>query len=181
MLDKKPVNRMELVAFFGAVAMFFAAIEFLFPKPVPYMRLGLANIPIILALSIFSFREIMFLVIIKVVGQGIINGTLASYVFLFSAAGSFASAFTMYLLKKLLGKRISLMGISVAGALMSNSVQTLLSLAFIFGQSAWIIIPYFMSIGFTASIIIGLFAEKMNSHSAWFRAVAEKYRRPDAS
>ena len=164
-------NRLNLIAFFGAVSMFFAAVEFLFPKPVPYMRLGIANIPILLALEIFSFREILILAAIKVFGQGIINGTLASYVFLFSAAGTFSSAAAMYGLKKLLKDKVSLIGISISGALVSNSIQTFLSLAIVFQKEAWIIIPWFMGTGFIASIAVGLFANQVYYKSRWFSAV----------
>ncbi|MBN1647904.1 MAG: Gx transporter family protein [Spirochaetales bacterium] len=174
-------KRLDLIAFFGAVSMFFAAVEFLFPKPVPWMRLGIANIPILLALGIFDLKELLLLASIKVIGQGIINGTLASHVFLFSAAGTFSSTLVMFGLKKLLKHRVSLLGISIAGAFVSNSVQTFLSLAIIFEKEAWIIIPYFMGSGFIASIIVGLFANQVSEKSVWFAELRKREEQPYGS
>ena len=176
-----PDKNLELIAFFGAVSMFFAAIEFLFPKPLPFLRLGLANIPIILALRIFNFKELMILTIIKVAGQGIVNGTLASYVFIFSALGSVFSMLTMFALDRTLKSKISLIGISVGGALASNSVQTVLSLFVIFGKNAWVIIPYFMGIGLAAGIAVGFFAERFNRKSEWFAHIKQNFGAVNAS
>ncbi len=165
----------EILAFFGALCMFFATLEYLFPKPIPFMRLGIANIPILLALDIFPFAGVMLITLIKVLGQGLINGTLASYIFLFSATGSITSALVMIGARKLFGSRISLVGISVLGALASNLVQTFFSVVFIFGSTAWIIIPYFLGVGFVSSIAVGLFAERFARKSAWLQSVRRYY------
>ena len=42
-------DRREVAAFFGALCLFFATVEYLFPRPVPFLRLGLSNLPILLA------------------------------------------------------------------------------------------------------------------------------------
>jgi heptaprenyl diphosphate synthase len=168
-------ERIELTAFLGAVCMFFATIEYLFPKPVPFFRLGLANLPILLSLEFFSFRYILLLVTLKVLGQALINGTLASYVFLFSAAGSVASGLMMYAAHRGLGDRISLFGVSIFGALASNVVQILLSITFIFGQAAWVIAPVLLGLGVFSSILVGLFARTFSAQSRWFALVKHRY------
>ncbi|MDE6773691.1 MAG: Gx transporter family protein, partial [Treponemataceae bacterium] len=72
--------------------MFLAAVEYAVPKPLPFLRLGLTNLPVILSLQKMRRRETLLLVLLKIVGQGILPGTIFSYVFVFSAAGSIASA-----------------------------------------------------------------------------------------
>ena len=168
-------ERLELVAFFGALSLFFATIEYLFPKPFPFFRLGLANLPVLLALDIFPIGLVLVLVLLKVLGQGLINGTLASYVFLFSFAGSFASVITMIATHRLFGKRISLVGISLFGAMASNVVQIYLSIRFIFGLSAWIIAPLFLSLGVAGGLGVGLFARRFSVKSEWYRSVLRRY------
>ena len=118
------------IALLGAFSMFLSTIEYLFPKPVPFMRLGLANLPLLLGLEVLSAPSYFLLVIIKVLGQALVNGTLASYVFLFSLGGSLASAVVMRLCYMLPERRISFIGISLMGALASNIVQLMLSLPF---------------------------------------------------
>ncbi|WP_184746300.1 Gx transporter family protein [Spirochaeta isovalerica] len=158
----------HMVAMLAAFCMFFSMIEYLIPKPLPFMRLGLANLPILIALFLLPDRKILLLIFLKVLGQGLVNGTLFSYIFLFSAAGSFSSGLVMLLVYKAGGKRISLIGICLAGALVSNMVQLVLARFFIFGRSAFIIGPPFLIIGTVSALILGIFAERFKDRSRWF-------------
>ena len=166
-------QRLDLIAFLGALCLFFSTIEYLFPKPVPFFRLGLANLPILIALDLLAPGEVLLLVALKVVGQGLVNGTLASYVFLFSAAGSLASALVMLGAFRLFSRRITLVGVSLFGALASNAVQITLSVTFIFGSSSWVIAPLLGGLGLASGLVVGLFAERFRRKSEWLRVVRE--------
>lgn len=166
---------LELIAFLGAVSLFFSTIEYLIPKPVPFFRLGLANLPIIVTIPFFKPKHTLLLVLLKVLGQGLVNGTLASYVFFFSVAGSFASAFAMLAAHRLGGRWISLIGVSIFGALASNVVQVILSVYFIFGTSAWVIAPLFLILGCASGVAIGVFAQRFFVSSSWLGEVHREY------
>lgn len=168
-------HRYDMVAFMGAICLFFSTLEYLIPKPVPFFRLGLANLPVLLSLAIFTPGDVLLLVTLKVVGQGLVNGTLASYVFLFSLAGSFASAGVMLAAYRVGGRLISLVGVSVAGALASNVVQTALSVTFIFGQNAWVIAPLFLAIGVGSGLVIGIVAQRFSIRSRFLAQMGERY------
>lgn len=168
-------QQLELIAFFGALCLFFATIEYLFPKPLPFFRLGLANLPILLGLEIFSPSMVLVVILLKVLGQGLVNGTLASYVFLFSAAGSAASGLAMLLVHRLGGRHVSLLGVSIFGAMASNVVQIVLSVTFIFGRTAWIIAPVFMGLGVASGAFVGWFADRFRDRSRWFRSIRDRY------
>jgi heptaprenyl diphosphate synthase len=49
-LTQRPSDR--AAALFGALSLFLSAIDYLLPKPLPFMRIGLANLPLLLALGI---------------------------------------------------------------------------------------------------------------------------------
>ena len=55
-------RRLDLVAFMGALCLFFSTIEYLFPKPFPFFRLGLANLPVLLSFDLFSPGYVLLLV-----------------------------------------------------------------------------------------------------------------------
>lgn len=164
-------DRRELAAFLGGSCLFFATIEYLVPKPLPFVRLGLANLPILLALDLLPAGYILLITAVKVVGQGLLNGTFASYVFLFSMAGSIASTSVMLLAHRVGGRWITLLGVSVLGALASNGVQILLSLLFIFGANARYIAPLLLGIGTASGIAIGAFAVVFARKSRWYQGV----------
>ncbi|GHT78270.1 hypothetical protein FACS1894130_04560 [Spirochaetia bacterium] len=157
------------VALFGGFCLFLSAVEYMIPKPLPFMRLGLANLPLMLALDILSFRSFALLAGIKILGQALITGTLFSSVFLFSCAGTALSAVSMFLLRRLAGaKRISFVGVGAAGAMMSNIAQLVLAWIFVFGRSARYMAPPFLGMGVISGVALGLFCEYFTGRSRWY-------------
>jgi heptaprenyl diphosphate synthase len=173
-MNRDPDQRLDLLAFMGALCLFFSTIEYLFPRPFPFFRLGLANLPVLLALDMFTPGLVLLLVLLKVVGQGLINGTLASYVFLFSLAGSFASAIVMLVVHRAGGRWISLVGVSLFGAMASNIIQITLSVTFVFGATAWVIAPPFLGLGVASGLVVGVFAERFHRRSRWLARQRER-------
>ncbi len=157
----------ETLALLSGCCVFLSMIEYIIPKPVPFMRLGIANIPVMVSLKIFPPYLTLILVMLKIAGQGIITGTVFSYIFIFSLAGSLAGGSAMILIHCLLKKHISMIGISVTGALASNLVQLAVARVLIFGESALIIAPPVIITGTISSIIIGIFTELFISRSKW--------------
>jgi heptaprenyl diphosphate synthase len=162
-------EKKRTLALLGSLCLFLSIIEYLIPKPLSFMRLGLANLPLLLALDILGPADFFFLALLKVLGQGIIGGTLFSYVFIFSVAGTFASAALMYALRKLLGKKyLGFAGLGCAGAMASNGTQLLLARYFIFGEALRYLIPPFLASGFITGIALGIFCEYFCRRSVWY-------------
>lgn len=167
-------KRADLVALLGGACMFLSAIEYMIPKPIPFLRVGIANLPILVGLDLLPAPLLLLVVVLKVLGQGLVGGTLFSYVFLFSAAGSFASALAMLAARRLLGPRVSLVGIGVIGALFGNIAQVLLARVLIFGEGAWLIAPPFLAVGTVTAVLLGTFAERFSARSAWLARLRER-------
>lgn len=170
-----------LVPRFGALCFFLATLECIIPKPLPFLRLGIANIPIILAAGFFPARSFFLLTFVKIVSQGVAGGTFFSWLFLFSTAGSLSSATAMFLLKKLLKDSVSAVGTSVAGALVSTAAQLLAARAWIFGESASVLAPILFSAGAVSGCAVGLFAETFSRRSSWFARMQAFLRNPAAT
>jgi heptaprenyl diphosphate synthase len=154
----------------AAFCLFLSAIEYLIPKPLPFMRIGLSNLPLLLALDIFPAGSWFLLVMLRIFGQALISGTLFSYVFIFSLSGGLASAILMFSLRRLCGSALlSLAGISLAGSLASNAVQLGLAFFFVFGDGVRYLAPPFLSAGLVSGLALGLFAEAFTRKSRWYR------------
>ncbi len=166
--------RIELVALFAACALFLSTIEYMIPKPVPFMRLGLANLPLILALGIFKNREYFLLLLLKVLGQGLISGTIFSYIILFSLAGSLSSALIMLMIYTIFKDKVSRVGISLGGALGSTISQLFISRIILFKEATYVIAPLFLFSGLISSIILGLFASEFINKSLWYSSLKER-------
>lgn len=177
-MNKGPFStRDEKLALNGAFCLFLSTIEFLIPKPLPFFRLGLANLPILLSLRVESPRFILALVGLKIFGQALVNGTLFSYIFVFSTAGSLASGITMTIFSFLPARYLSLIGISVMGALSSNIVQILLARYFLLGEGAWLIAPPFLALGIVTGIFLGWIALSL-SETAFFSSYNHSMNSP---
>ena len=51
-------QRQHHVALLAALALFLATVEHVIPKPVPFLKLGLANLPLLVGLTVLRPREI---------------------------------------------------------------------------------------------------------------------------
>jgi len=161
----------KTISLLGAFCLFLSAIEYMIPKPLPFMRIGIANLPLMLALDILPFRCFMILAGIKALGQALITGTLFSYIFLFSLTGTGLSAVVMFALRRALGqKRISFVGTGTAGAIISNISQLALAHVFIFRDAVRFIAPPFLCAGLITGIALGLFCETFARRSQWYAA-----------
>jgi heptaprenyl diphosphate synthase len=165
----QPGDMRKTLALLGAFCLFLSTVEYMFPKPLPFIRLGIANLPLLLALDILPFSSFLLLICIKSLGQAVITGTLVSYVFLFSLGGTVASALSMYGIRRFLGKdRISFIGVGTVGSLLSNLTQLGLARLFIFGPSVIYIIPPFLVMGLITGFSLGLFCEFFTRRSVWY-------------
>lgn len=173
-LEAKNLEARNL-AMLGAFCLFLSAVEYLIPKPLPFMRIGLANLPLMLALDILPFPSFLLLIGIKITGQALITGTLFSYIFLFSLAGTFFSALIMFALRRVFGKeRITFVGIGTAGAMVSNISQLALAWSFIFRENARYIAPPFLLAGLVTGIVLGVFCEYFSKRSRWYSMQMER-------
>ena len=161
----------KLLPFLAALCLFLAAVEYAIPKPLPFLRLGLANLPVIIALFIMPTRDIYKLILLKIMGQALITGTLFSYIFLFSAAGSLASGLTMLGVHRILRNRISCIGLSLAGAAANNIAQLIVAHLILFGSATRYIAPILLISGAVTGLILGIFTQMFIERSKWFRGL----------
>ncbi|MCQ2573741.1 MAG: Gx transporter family protein [Treponema sp.] len=163
---------LKKLSFFAALCFFLSVVETAIPKPVPFFRLGLANLPVMLSFAYMSRKESSLLIFLKVLLQGIVSGTLFSYIFLFSLAGSLASGFSMMAVYSAL-KRTSWVGVSLCGGLFNNAAQLVCAYFIMFGDSVRYIAPVLLTISFVTSFLLGLAANIFEQNSEWLKVLKE--------
>lgn len=160
------------IAFFSSLCFALSVLENTIPHPVPFMRLGLANLPILLSFGVMKRRECTALIFCKIFLQAIVQGTLFSYVFVFSFCGSLASGLCMMAAYYLFGRHVSLLGLCVLGALANNILQLALARVFMFGDSVRYIAPVLLGASFVTSLILGSAALAFSATSVWYKTLA---------
>lgn len=161
-------------AMLAALSLLLSTIELLLPKPVPFFRIGLANLPLLIGLVLLTSRHYWLLVVLKIAGQGIIGGTLFSYVFLLSLAGSLSSGAVMFLLFRLPQKWRTLVGVSMGGALASNLAQAVTAGYLLLGIDPSLILFPLLVTGLISSVILGGTAEIFIKRSRWIELVRQE-------
>ncbi|MCQ2586165.1 MAG: Gx transporter family protein [Treponema sp.] len=176
---------LKKLSFFAALCFFLSVVETAIPKPVPFFRLGLANLTVMLSFAYMSRKESSLLILLKVLLQAIVSGTLFSYIFLFSLAGSFASGFGMMVLytlfnlkferdgKKSRSKLISWIGISMWGGLLNNAAQLTCAYFIMFGDSVRYIAPVLLTISLVTSFLLGLAGNIFDEQSEWLKVLKD--------
>ncbi|HEX3023323.1 MAG TPA: Gx transporter family protein [Lachnospiraceae bacterium] len=145
------------IAQFGlliALAFLFSYIESLLPNPTSIigMKIGFANIVVVVALYLFGTKEAITLSMIRIILVSFTYGNL--YSLLYSIAGAVLSLLTMYLLKR--WKKFSIIGVSCGGGVMHNIGQIIVAMIVIDTINLIYIVPILIIAGVIAGIFIGV-------------------------
>lgn len=150
------------VAYFGvftALALIFSYVETLIPVNlgIPGVKLGLANLIIVVALCKMRLSEAYLLSVVRVLLAGFIFGNYFSIIY--SLAGGLLSLTVMALLKKWGG--FSLQGISIAGGVFHNIGQLIVAAVVVETFSVTYYFPVLLVAGLLTGLVIGIVAEMM--------------------
>lgn len=153
------------VAYLCALTLMFSYAELLLPRIVPFFRLGLGNIPVLLGFGL-RFPAFLLLVFVKALCASLTSGTLFTPFVLISVGQSVASGCVMYLLNKSLGKIkdgkfLSLYGISVCGSAVSAFVQIFLSSIYL-GRGTWTLLGPMLVFSLFSAFVTAFIALCMN-------------------
>jgi len=151
--------RLIHLAFFTAFAITIYVVESFIPKPFPFLKLGLANIVVLLLLVSGNFRYALVVIIGKTVAGGFISGLFLSPTTLLSISGSLCSLCVMAIVLKSKA-RFSLLGISILGAVTHNLVQiVVVRLILIKENTIFYLTPLLIFMGIATGILIGYIAK----------------------
>ncbi len=118
------------IAVLSAFALALYGIESLIPTPIPWLRLGLANIVTLVALVLYGFRTAMTVTLIRVILGSLFTGTFLGPSFVLSFGGGVTSTAAMGLTYLALKDVFGPVGLSLIGAFFHNIAQ--LTLAYFF-------------------------------------------------
>lgn len=152
-------NRVAYFGVFTALALIFSYVETLIPFHIgiPGVKLGLANLIIVIALYKMSLKETYLLSVVRVVLSGFIFGNYFSIIY--SLAGGLLSLTVMSLLRKRGG--FSILGISIAGGVCHNIGQLAIAMVVVETFSVIYYIPVLLIAGLATGLLIGIAADGM--------------------
>ncbi|ADU29186.1 Gx transporter family protein [Evansella cellulosilytica] len=158
-------QRLVYIALLASQAVIIGLLERAIPFPfafAPGAKLGLANIITVMAIYTLSTKDAAKVVGIRIVLTALLGGTIST--FMYSAAGAVISFIGMWAVHKLGPSRVSMIGVSVTGAILHNVGQ--LSIASWIAQTWTVLLylPVLSFIGVLSGIAVGIAANYLLTH-----------------
>ena len=153
---RSSTEKILILAAYSIMAVLLFVVESIIPKPLPFMRIGLANVFILLILVQIGFFPALVVTLTKVIVGNLFSGLLFTPLVLFSLISSIISLLVMYAFYK---SRISfsLIGVSIAGAISHLLTQLVLGyFLFIHTSRIFALFPIVLLVGLVSGLITGM-------------------------
>jgi heptaprenyl diphosphate synthase len=168
-VDAKRLSRIGVLSACAVAAYVF---ESFIPVPVPWARIGLSNIVVVIALFGFGFGEAMLVTLVRIVAGNLLMGMLLSPSFVMSLAGGLVSILIMDLARRRAVPPLSVVGASVGGAVANNAVQIyVFALLFTGGGVPRELMGTFIVLGAAVGFVTGILSAGLLNKVALDRSV----------
>ena len=156
-----PTRRVTNLALLVSTGLVLSIIESTLPPllPVPGAKLGLANIAAVLALYLFGPGMALEVTLLRCLVGGLLRGSVVG-LFLSLSAG-LASTLVMIVLFLLADRLLSIVGVSVAGALTHNAAQLAAAYLLVRNAALFYYLPYLILVSVPTGLFVGFASRRV--------------------
>lgn len=158
-MNTKKITKISMLLSISVVLSLIESIIPIFNGIVPGIKLGLANIVIVFSLYYLSFKEAIYITILRVVIMGILRTGLFSISFFFSISGAILSIISMYIAKKI--TKLSIVGISIIGSIFHSIGQIIIAIIFLSNINIIYYLPVLLISSSVTGFIVGIISNKL--------------------
>lgn len=135
--------------------------------PVPFMtpgaKLGLANLVTVLALYTFkNKRDVIQIIVARLLMSSIFGGSISGL--MYGSMGALLSFIAMVGIKEGLKEKVSIIGVSAAGAVFHNIGQVIVACLIVKNIGVMLYLPFLSVAGIVTGIFVGMAANYITSH-----------------
>ena len=168
------VQKMALLGVLTAAAIVIAILESFIPSVgIPGVKMGLANIVILIILYELGIWEAATVNLLRVLVVSLVRGTFLSMGFLMSLTGATLSLGIMILFYLLI-KKFSIIGVSVIGSLFHVTGQVLIAMIFLGTAYIFLYLPVIALSAIITGVFVGIVA-KLIIKTGVIKKQKEKY------
>lgn len=152
-------NRTAYFGVFTALTLILSYVEMLIPVNfgIPGVKLGLANLVIVIVLYKTEWKEALLLSVVRVVLAGFLFGNMFSI--FYSLAGGMLSLAVMAFLKR--REAFSVIGVSIAGGVSHNIGQLAVAMAVVETYQVGYYLPVLLIAGALTGFVIGILSAEI--------------------
>ena len=168
------VQKMALLGVLTAAAIVIAILESFIPSVgIPGVKLGLANIVILIILYELGIWEAVVVNLLRVLVVSLVRGTFLSMGFLMSLTGCVLSLGIMILFYLLI-KKFSIIGVSVIGSIFHVAGQILIAMIYLGSAYIFLYLPVIAISAIITGVFVGIVA-KLIINTGVIKKQREKY------
>lgn len=155
-MDKNKSKKIALFGIMVALAFTFSYLESLIPFnfAIPGVKLGLANLVVVVALYIMKPTEAFFIAIIRILLAGLTFGNV--YSLAYSLCGGILSFVVMLLVKK---TKLSVIGVSMLGGVCHNIGQIIVAAIVMETARIAYYLPVLLGAGLVTGLLMGIISK----------------------
>ena len=156
MRSGKYIRQITTMGMLVALAMVLGFVETLIPinLGIPGMKLGLANIVVVIALFLFDIKTAVVVSILRIILIAMTFGNMS--MMFYSIAGASLSLLSMIAVSKI--KSFSLISVSIVGGIMHNVGQIICAAFVVRTNGVFTYLPVLMIAGLVSGALIGIVA-----------------------
>lgn len=132
--SKMELREMVYLSLLATFAIVVHSLELVFPSPLPWLRLGLANIMTLVTLILFGLKAALFVTIIRILVGSFLVGSFLNPGFFLGLSGGIMSTLAMGLVISIFKGAFSPVGVSLIGAFTHNLTQIAVAYIMIVGR-----------------------------------------------
>ncbi|WP_346912571.1 Gx transporter family protein [Clostridium sp.] len=152
----KNIRKMIYISLLVAMSLVLHIFENMIPVPfiTPGTRLGLANIITVIALYTLSYKEAFLVLFLRILLSVMFGGSVSRLIY--SLSGGILSYIFMVVTKYLGKEKVSIVGVSCAGAVFHNVGQLLAASLIVKTMSVMLYLPVMSVAGIGTGIFVGI-------------------------
>lgn len=158
-MELRKYTQLSLLLALSVVLNLIESVIPLFNGFIPGLKLGLANTVILFALFTYSFKDALYISIIRVFIVGILRTGLFSVNFFFSLGGAILSITSMSIMKKV--THLSIVGISIVGSIFHSLGQIIIAIIFVKNMNMIYYVPWILLFAIPTGIITGMITKEI--------------------
>ncbi len=158
-MDLKKITKLSMLISLSVVISIIESYIPIFNNIIPGLRLGLSNVIILYVLYNYSFKESIYVSLVRVLLVGLLRTGLFSITFFFSLSGAILSIISMYIVKKI--KLLSIIGVSIVGSITHSIGQILIAILLLKNNTIIYYLPYLLIFSIPTGILTGIITKKV--------------------
>ena len=158
-MDTKKIAKLSMLLSISVVLGLLESFIPIMSGIVPGIKLGLANIAVVFAIYELSFKDAIYISVLRVLLIGILRTGLFSISFFFSLSGALLSIVFMFLAKEY--TKMSIVGVSVVGSIFHSVAQIIVACIFLSNINIVYYLPILLISSIVTGVIVGSISSKL--------------------